>query len=74
MSGFLPSNNYVSTTEWMHHMDAIKKDREKTRWELHKKATSNFEQILKATPHETTAERPLTTHFKTTQVRRTKQN
>ena len=37
----------------------------KTKWELHKNATSYLEQILKATPHETMAVRSLTSYLKT---------
>ena len=37
---------------------------EKARGELQKNATSYFEQILEATPHETKAVRPLTSHLK----------
>ena len=33
----------------MHHMDANKTPTEKVWWELHKKATSYFKQILEAT-------------------------
>ena len=43
----------------MHIMDADKTAWEKGKRELHKKATSNFEQILEATPHKTTAVRQL---------------
>ena len=38
----------------MHYMDANKTNWEKARWELRKNVTSFFEQILQATPHETT--------------------
>ena len=47
----------------MHHMDADKTHRDKVRWDLHKNATSYIEQILEATPHETTAVWSLTSHF-----------
>ena len=47
----------------MHHMDADKTHREKARRELHKNATSYIEQILEATPHETTPVRLLTSHL-----------
>ena len=35
-------------------------DKKKSRWELHKNATSNFEQTQEATPNKTTAVQPLT--------------
>ena len=47
----------------MHKVDADKTHREKSRWELHKNATSYIEQILEAALHETTAVRPLTSHL-----------
>ena len=47
----------------MHHMDADKTYREKTRREWHKNATSYTEQTLEATLHKTTSVRPLTSHF-----------
>ena len=62
--GFFTSCDCVDTTLWMHHMNADKMHREKTSWELHNNATSYFEQILEATPHETTVVRPLTSHLK----------
>ena len=37
--------------------------REKARWELHKNATSNIEEILEAAPHESATVRPLTSHL-----------
>ena len=49
---------------WMHYKDTNEVQREKAWWELHKNATSYFEKILEATPHETTAVRPLTFHLK----------
>ena len=36
---------------------------EKARWELHKNATSAFEQILEAAPYETAVVRPLVSHL-----------
>ena len=45
-------------------MATYKTHREKARWELHKNAVSYLEQILEATPHETTAVLPLTSHLK----------
>ena len=41
----------------MHHIDRNKMYREKAGWELHKNATSYFDQILEAAPHKTTAVR-----------------
>ena len=37
---------------------------EKAWQQLHKNAVSNIEQVLEATPHETVAIRPPTTHHK----------
>ena len=48
----------------MHHMDAHEMNREKAKLKLHKNATSYFEQILEATPHETAAVELLTLHLK----------
>ena len=45
------------------YMDADKTYGEKARLQLHKNATSYVEQILEATPYETTAVRPVTTHL-----------
>ena len=70
---FLSSCYCINTTVWMHHMDANKTHREKKiRWELHKNVRSYLEQILEATPYETTAVWPLTYHLKTIQVRQTR--
>ena len=60
---FLPSSGCVNTTIWMHHKDSDKTYRR----ELYKNATSYIEQIPEATPHETTAVRPLTSLSKTFQ-------
>ena len=43
----------------MHHRDADRTYREKARREQHKNYTSYIGPILEATPHETTAVRPL---------------
>ena len=59
---FLPSSSCVNTTVRMHHMNADKTYREKTRWEMHKNVTSCTEQILRATLHETGVW-PLTSHL-----------
>ena len=45
-------------------LDGNKMHRENARWELHKNATSYFEQILEATPYETTAVWPLIFYLK----------
>ena len=45
-------------------MDTNEADGTMARWELHKNATSYFEQILAATLHKTTAVQPLTFHHK----------
>ena len=47
----------------MHHMDANKVFREKTRRELHKNVKSYVEQILEATFHKTAAVLPPTSHL-----------
>ena len=47
----------------MQHTDTEKVYREKARQELHKNAMSYIEQILEASPHETTAVRPLTSNL-----------
>ena len=50
----------------MHHIDADKIHEEKVQWKIPKNATSYIEQILVATPHETSAVQPLTSHLKKT--------
>ena len=62
--GFISGCVCVNTTVWMYHMDANKMQGEKVRWELPMNVTSYFEQILEATPHETTAVQPLTSNLK----------
>ena len=47
----------------MHHMEAYKTFLEKAKWELYKNAMSYIEQILEATPHETTVLWPFTSHL-----------
>ena len=47
----------------MHHMDADKAYKEKTKQELHKNATSCIEQILEAKSHKTIAVQPPASHF-----------
>ena len=50
----------IDTAIWMHYMDANKTAGEETRWQLHKNAASNPEQVLAATPHKTPTVRPPT--------------
>ena len=42
----------------MHYMDANKTAGEETRWQLHKNAACNPEQVLAVTPHKTPTVRP----------------
>ena len=70
-TGFFPSCGCVNTTVWMHHMDANKMHREKSRWELLSNARNYLEQILEGTSHKTTAVRPLTFHLKNHQNKKT---
>ena len=42
----------------MHYMDANKTAGEETRWQLHKNAACNPQQVLAATPHKTPTVRP----------------
>ena len=53
-------------------MDANKTAGEETRWQLHKNAACNPEQVLAATPHKTPTVRPPAPITKTIQVRRTR--
>ena len=62
--GFLPSLDYVHTTVWMPHEDTYKMHREKAGYELHRNATSYFEQILEATPQTTAAVWPHNYNYK----------
>ena len=41
-----PSSSRVDFATWMHYMDANKTAGEKARWQLHKNAASNIEQLL----------------------------
>ena len=50
---FFPGSGHIDTAIWMHYMDA-----NKTRWQLHKNAAWNLEQVLAATPHKTLTVRP----------------
>ena len=46
----------------MHYTDANKTAGEEARRQLHKNATSNFEQVLEATSHKAPTVRPPTSH------------
>ena len=51
-------SGHIDTAIWMHYMDANKTAGEETRWQLHKNAACNPEQVLAATPHKTPTVRP----------------
>ena len=55
---FLPGGSRIDTAIWMHYMDSNKVAGEEARWQLHKNAASNLEQVLAATPHKTLIARP----------------
>ena len=55
---FLPGSGHIDTAIWIHYMDANKTAGEETRWQLHKNAACNPEQVLAATPHKTPTVRP----------------
>ena len=55
---FLPGSGHIDTAIWMHYMDANKTAGEAARWQLHKNAACNPEQVLAATPHKTPTVRP----------------
>ena len=57
-SMFLPGSGHIDTAIWMHYMDANKTAGEETRWQLHKNAACNPQQVLAATPHKTPTVRP----------------
>ena len=48
----------IDTAIWMHYMDSNKTAGEEARWQLHKNAASNLEQVLAATPHKSPTVRP----------------
>ena len=54
----LPGSGCIDTAIWMHYMDANKTAGEEARWQLHKNAASNLEQVRAATPHKTPTVRP----------------
>ena len=51
-------SGHIDTAIWMHYMDANKTTGEEARWQLHKNAACNPEQVLAATPHKTPTVRP----------------
>ena len=51
---FLQSSGRIDTAIWIHYLDANKTAEEKARLQLHKNAASNIEQILEATPPQST--------------------
>ena len=59
---FLPGSDRIDTAIWMHHMDSNKTAGEEARWQLHKNAACNLEQVLAATPHKTPTVRPPASH------------
>ena len=46
----------------MHYLDVNKTAGEKARWQLHKNAASNIEQVLEATPYKAPTIRPPTSN------------
>ena len=42
---FLPGSGHIDTAIWMHYMDANKTAGEETRWQLHKNAACNPQQV-----------------------------
>ena len=70
---FFQAAVHIDTAIWMHYMDANKTAGEETRWQLHKNAACNPEQVLAATPHkDTNCNGHLPPITKTIQVRRTR--
>ena len=59
---FLPGSGRIDTAIWIHNMDSNKTAGEEARWQLHKNAASNLEQVLAATPHKTPTVRPPASH------------
>ena len=60
---FLPSCGFVRTIIWIYNRGANKTHRERVWRKLHEIAMCCFEQILKATPHETNTVRLLTSYL-----------
>ena len=52
---FFPSYGSVSTTLWLHYVDANKTHEEKARWELYRDVMCCCEQILEPKFHKTAA-------------------
>ena len=65
-------SGHIYTAIWMHYMDTNKTAGEETKWQLHKNAACNPEQVLAATPHKTPTDGHLPPIKKTIQVRRTR--
>ena len=59
---FLPGSCHIDNAIWMHYLDANKTTGEEARWQLHKNAASDIEQVLAATPHKTPIIRPPASH------------
>ena len=55
---FIPGSGSIDTAIWMHYIDSNKTAGEEARWQLHKNAASNLEQVQAATPHKTPTVRP----------------
>ena len=60
---FLPNSVCINTIIQMDRINNSKAYRENAKRELSKNVISYIEQILEATPHETIAVRPLTSHL-----------
>ena len=69
---FLLGSGHIDTAIWMHYVDANKTAGEETRWQLHKNAACNPEQVLAATHHKNQLYGHLPPITKTIQVRRTR--
>ena len=53
IGGRWPGSGRIDTSIWLHYMDANKTAGEEARWQLHKNAACNPEQVLAAAPHKT---------------------
>ena len=58
----IPGSCRIDTVVWMHYMDTNKTAGEEARWQLHKNAASNIEQVQAATPHKAPTIRPPASH------------
>ena len=65
LTQFLPGSGRIDTAIWMYYMDSNKTAGEEDRWQLHKNAASNLEQVLAATPHKTPTVRPPASYHQT---------